>query len=84
MATPGNPQLAQAIKSYLAYCQKARRLSDHTCSAYKTDLAAFQTIANTEPADCTTIATALEKIIENSEHKAGTIARRVVAIQHSQ
>ncbi len=77
---PTRPQLAEAIKSYLAHCQNARRLSDHTCSAYKTDLAAFEAIVNTEPPDDQTIATALEKIIENPEHKAGTIARRVVAI----
>jgi integrase/recombinase XerD len=74
-------KLAPAIESYLGYCQKTRRLSRHTCSAYRTDLAAFRAVINAESADCSAITTALRMIIENPEHKAATIGRRVIAIR---
>ncbi len=73
-------ELAPAIKSYLTYCQKTRRLSRHTCNAYKSDLAIFQLLASTEIVDPKIILGALRKIIENPEHKAATIVRRVIAI----
>jgi hypothetical protein len=73
-------ELAPAIEAYLVYCRKARRLSHHTCSAYGTDLRAFQAIAGGELVDRQAITAALEKIIENPAHKSGTIARRMVAV----
>ena len=73
-------ELAPAVEAYLAYCRNARRLSDLTCSAYRTDLRAFQAIAGGGIVDRQAITAALARIIENPEHKPGTIARRVVAV----
>jgi site-specific recombinase XerD len=80
MTSLTNKDLTQAIKSHLTYCQKARRLSRHTCSAYKTDLTVFQALVGAGSVDCQTIVTGLEKIIGNPVHKPATIGRRVVAI----
>jgi integrase/recombinase XerD len=80
MTNPTGQDLAQAVESYLMHCQKTRRLSRHTCSAYKTDLAVFRALASAEPVDSQTIVAALEKIIQNPAHKPTTIGRRVVAV----
>jgi integrase/recombinase XerD len=80
MTDTASSELAPAIESYLTYCQKTRRLSPNTCRAYKSDLAYFQRTASSELVDRQTIATTLRKIIENPEHKATTIVRRVIVI----
>lgn len=80
MASYSTQEVAKAVQSYLAYCEKTRRLSRHTCSAYKSDLAAFQALACADPVDYPAIVIALEQIIGNPGHKPATISRRVVAI----
>ena len=81
MALHEGQELASAIRSYLAYCQKARRLSHHTCTAYWYDLAQFQTGLTAEPIDVSTVVAALRNIIENPQHGAATVVRKISAIR---
>lgn len=80
MTSSANVELVPAIRSYLTYCQKSRRLSHHTCSAYRSDLAIFREIVNADFADSETIVAALEKIIEDQAFKPATVGRRVTSV----
>jgi integrase/recombinase XerD len=81
MAIHEGRELAPAVQSYLAYCQKARRLSHHTNTAYGYDLAQFQAALSVGPIDVSTVVVALRNIIENPRHGAATVARKVCAIR---
>jgi site-specific recombinase XerD len=73
-------ELAPAVRSYLAYCQKTRRLSHHTCAAYYYDLSLFLAALAGELIDVSVVVVALRNTIENPNHKAATVARKVSAV----
>jgi integrase/recombinase XerD len=74
--------LKKAIEGYLENCQTVRRLSQHTISAYKNDLAQFLAVLPADkPLTPTLVRERLIRIAKNPRFAPSTVKRRIAAVR---